>query len=94
MKKSIKRKLLRSLKSTYPNLNFQERIALLELLRVVENGEMFCLPKTAETGEKLARQMGIYDIDVRPCGCNDPQCVIDVPVGDLIALYKKVQEGI
>ena len=92
MKKSIKRKIIREIKNQYPNLKFQERIALLELLRVVENGEMFCLPKTAETGELLARQMGIYDIDVRPCGCDDPQCVVDVPVGDLIALYNKVQK--
>ena len=94
MKKKIKRKVLKEIKNQYPCLNFQERIALLDLLRVVKKGEMFCLPETAERGEKLARRMGIYDIHARPCGCSDPQCVVNVPVGDLIALYNKVQKGI
>jgi len=95
MKKKIKRNLLKEIKNQYPELRFQERIALLELLRNVEKGELFCLPETAETGERLARRMGIYDVDARPCGCSDPQCMINVPVGDLIALYNKVvQKGI
>ena len=93
MRKSIKKKIIREIKNQYPELKFQERIALLELLRVVENGEMFCLPKTAEMGEKIATAMAIFEIGVKPCGCGDPQCMRNFPTGELWDLWLRVKQA-
>ena len=93
MKKSMKRKIIREIKKQYPNLKFQERIALLELLRVVENGEMFCLPKTAETGYEIATEMAIFEIGVKDCGCGDPQCRVNYPTGELWDIWFQVKQA-
>jgi len=93
MKKSIKRKIIREIKNQYPELNFKTRMALIELLRVVENGEMFCLPKTAQMGYEVASARAIFEIGVRDCGCGDPQCKVNFPTGELWDLWLQVKKA-
>ncbi len=93
MKKSLKKKIIREIKNQYPSKNFKDRIALVELLRSVENGEMFCLPKTAQKGYEIATEMAIFEIGVKHCGCNDPQCKINYPTGELWDLWRRVKQA-
>jgi len=93
MKKSIKRKVLKEIKNKYPNLRFQERIALLDLLRVVQKGELFCLPETAEKGYEIASKMAIFEIGRKACGCDDPQCMRNFPTGELWDLWLRVKQA-
>jgi len=90
MRKSVKKKFIRKIKNQYPSLNFKQRLSLLAYMTKVEQGEFFPSSTLAKAGEALARQMEIFDLQLKPCGCGDPQCVIQIPCGDLVDLYNEV----
>ena len=93
MKKSLKRKFIHEVKNRYPYLSFKQRLSLLAYISKVEQGEFFPSSTLAKAGEELARQMEIFDLHLKPCGCGDPQCVIQLPCGELVDLYKSIRSS-